>query len=270
MNRFYALILWFVASAAAFAGDLTRDAQVKALRATLQKQLPNTTITSIEESSVPGIYEVWMGQNVAFVSPASPTFFIVGRVIDTSSMTDITGPKLAAARGATAKTESSQVDRIDVQSLPVNDALKKVHGNGKRTLYVFSDPSCGYCRRLEPELARLQDATVYTFVVPFQGASVPQAVLCSPDPQRTWDAVMAGGNAPAAVPAPCSTPLDRNLVLARRLGVSGTPTIFYADGTRTSGYVQVQELERRIAATSSPQRISAPSVANTAPTGEQR
>lgn len=47
--------------------------------------------------------------------------------------------------------------------------------------------------------------------------------------------------------ADCQTPLDRNLQLARQLSVSGTPTIFYADGSRTSGYVDVAEVERRIA-----------------------
>jgi len=48
--------------------------------------------------------------------------------------------------------------------------------------------------------------------------------------------------------AECATPLERNLRLARQLGVNGTPTIFYADGTRTTGYVPGAEVERRIAA----------------------
>ena len=48
--------------------------------------------------------------------------------------------------------------------------------------------------------------------------------------------------------ADCATPLDRNVQLARQLGVNGTPTIFYADGTRTTGYVPGAEIERRLAA----------------------
>ena len=47
--------------------------------------------------------------------------------------------------------------------------------------------------------------------------------------------------------ADCATALDRNVQLARQLGVNGTPTIFYADGTRTTGYVPGAEIERRLA-----------------------
>ena len=137
----------------------------------------------------------------------------------------------------------------DIGRLPLQDALKVVHGTGARTLYAFSDPACSFCRRLEPELAKLQDVTVYTFLLPFQGRQLPQAVLCSPDPVKSWQAVMLNADTTGLnSQAECATPLERNLQLARQLGVNGTPTIFYADGTRTTGYVPGAEVERRIAA----------------------
>ena len=138
-----------------------------------------------------------------------------------------------------------------------------MRGNGARTLYVFSDPACQYCRRLEPELAKLQDVTIYTFVVPFLGRQLPQSVLCAADPAKAWQALMVNGDSTGLAPqAECRSPIDRNLALARQLGVSGTPTLFYADGSRTAGYVGVAEVERRIAVgrrCRAPQ-VSAPSV----------
>jgi thiol:disulfide interchange protein DsbC len=52
---------------------------------------------------------------------------------------------------------------------------------------------------------------------------------------------------PAALRAPeCDNPLDRNLALAQRLTVQGTPTLVWADGTRTDGYVDRTVLLARL------------------------
>lgn len=221
-------------------------AEEAALLTMLQKAYPSTRFTSVSASQVPGVFEVWMGPNVAFVSADNPRFFIFGRLVDAQSMTDLTAQKLQQAQRERADTDGEP--KVDLAKLPLTDAIRTVLGSGARQLYVFSDPGCGYCRRLEPELAKLKDATIYTFVVPFQGRQLPQMVMCSQDPAKAWHALMVKGDSSALTGhAECQTPLDRNLQLARQLSVSGTPTIIYADGTRTSGYVDVAEVERRVA-----------------------
>lgn len=221
-------------------------AEEAALLTTLQKAYPSTRFTSVSASQVPGVFEVWMGPNVAFVSADNPRFFIFGRLVDAQTMTDLTGPKLQQAQRERGDVDAEP--RVDVAKLPLSDAIRTVLGNGARKLYVFSDPGCGYCRRLELELAKLKDTTIYTFVTPFQGRQLPQLVMCSLDPSKAWHALMVKGDSGAlSNQADCQTPLDRNLQLARQMSVSGTPTIFYADGSRTYGYVDVAEVERRIA-----------------------
>jgi thiol:disulfide interchange protein DsbC len=51
-------------------------------------------------------------------------------------------------------------------SLPLKDAFTIVRGNGKRKLAVFEDPNCGYCKRFERDLQKVDNVTVYMFLYP--------------------------------------------------------------------------------------------------------
>jgi thiol:disulfide interchange protein DsbC len=58
---------------------------------------------------------------------------------------------------------------------------------------------------------------------------------------------MVGGKAPAAAPDGCKDPLEQNVTLGKSLGINGTPTIIFTDGTRAAGALPVPMIEQRLA-----------------------
>jgi thiol:disulfide interchange protein DsbC len=205
------------------------------VRSELQKKIgPNTKIKSVSQSPISGIYEVLVGNEV-FYTDANSKYLIQGEIIEIATGKNITEQKQA------------DLNRIKWSELNPSNALKVVRGNGSRQLAVFSDPNCGYCKRLEKSLQQLDNVTIYTYLIPILSADSTQKskqIWCSADPQKTYIDWMINGITPSGK-SDCTTPLDKNMAFAKTYGITGTPTIFFTDGSRFPGAVQITDIEKK-------------------------
>lgn len=193
---------------------------------------PNTRIDAIAPSAIPGLFEVVMGKNVAYVEP-SGRYALFGHLYDMQAQRDLTADR---------KTD---LDRVDVRLLPRDLAIRTVRGSGERTLFVFSDPQCGFCKALEQSLVELDNVTVYTFLTPILGPEskrLAAAISCSPVPAEAWAAWMRKSEQPRPAAAGCAGNGEAVEKLAQSLGVSGTPTLVASDGRKNAGAMSAQQL----------------------------
>jgi thiol:disulfide interchange protein DsbC len=119
----------------------------------LQALYPATRFGAVNPTPWPGVFEVVMGANLAYVDE-SGQYFLFGHLFDMKAQRDLTAERKDA------------LARIDFAALPLADAMKDVRGTGARTLAIFSDPDCPYCLKLETEIKSLTDVTIYTFLMP--------------------------------------------------------------------------------------------------------
>ncbi|PUA18833.1 DsbC family protein [Glaciimonas sp. PCH181] len=134
------------------------------------------------------------------------------------------------------------------ESLPLDKAIKRVKGNGKRHVAVFSDPNCGYCKHLETELANLDNVTVYTFMFPFlspNSKAKASDMLCAKDPVAAWGDWMLHGKA-AEKNEQCAPKVQELLDIGQRFGITGTPVMIFADGTRSNGFIRANAIEKNL------------------------
>ena len=209
------------------------------IKKTLQKHLgAGTPIETISKTPYSGLYEVKIGAEIVYTD-AEGKYIFIGRIVEAESSKDLTEARL------------EEVNKIKFTDLPLDLAAKSVKGNGKRVIAVFEDPNCGYCKRFRKTLNEINDVTVYTFMYPILGEDSKTKVKniwCSADRAKAWDDWMLNAKVPAAAPSSCSAAANDKVVeIGRKLGVSGTPTVFFTDGTRVPGALDAKKLEAKLA-----------------------
>ena len=233
---------WLVAlavCAASVAGPQAR-ADEAAIRKNLAERLPDfPKIDEVNKTAIPGLFEVRIGTEVLYTDERGD-HLIEGTLIDTKTRANLTQARV------------DKLTAIDFAALPLKDAIVVKQGNGSRKLVVFADPNCGYCKKFETDLQKVKDVTVYTFLYPILGGDSPEKsrnIWCAKDNAAAWRDWMIRATVPARSMGECDTSaLQRNVALAKKHRVNGTPAVVFEDGKRVPGAIPPEQVEKMLAA----------------------
>jgi thiol:disulfide interchange protein DsbC len=221
--------------AATLVAAFSVSAQEATIRKNLGERIPQLKkIDEVTKSPMPGLFEIRVNGTDIFYTDAEGNFLVQGNLIDTKQRRNLTEERI------------DKLTAISFDSLPIKDAFTIVRGNGKRKLAVFEDPNCGYCKRFEHDLQKVDNVTIHMFLYPILSADSAEKskhIWCAKDKAKSWQDWMVRDQLPKT--ASCdSAAIERNVELGRKYKITGTPTLVFVDGTRVPGAISTAQVDK--------------------------
>ena len=236
MNRTVKTLLLSLVAVA----SLNALAQDAAIRKNLAERVPQLkAIDEVTKTAIPGVYEVRVNGTEIYYTDAQANYLIQGNLIDTKQRRNLTEERV------------EKLTASKFYALPFKDAFTIVRGNGQRKMAVFEDPNCGYCKRFERDLQKIDNVTIYMFLYPILGPDSTEkskAIWCAKDKGQTWQDWMVREQPLPTTVAMCDTnALARNVEFGRTYKIQGTPTLVFSNGARVPGAIDAKQVEKYLA-----------------------
>jgi thiol:disulfide interchange protein DsbC len=208
----------------------------------LRRLVPDREVGPADASPVPGIFRVKVGPSHVYLT-TDGAYAFTGDLLDLRTGENLTERQRGRERLAL------------LERFPEEDLVwYPAGGREKARLLVFTDVTCPYCRKLHEEVPALRREGVSVGYIPFprggadgKGAAELRAVWCASDRANALD--IAKGVADGELSdATCKAgdAVAAGYRLGARLGVRGTPTIVFPDGTVVGGYANAKALLARL------------------------
>ena len=200
----------------------------------VKSRLPNLPISEIRETPFAGFYEVTFGARVIYVN-SDASFLFQGNMVDLIGRVDLTQERLTSL-------QMQSINSVGEENMLVYTAKE----NQNRSITVFTDVDCGYCRRLHSEIDTLLENGVNVRYLMFPRAGIDssshqtlESIWCADDPLEAMTTAKAGQ---PIEQKSCENPILDHMELASEVGLRGTPLIYLDDGTMIPGYREATEL----------------------------
>ena len=209
------------------------------IAATVAKMAPGAPVQSLEQTPIAGLYQVVVQGQVLYMT-GDGRYIIQGDAFDVATHTPLNNVTLNRLR------------REAIAKLSPDLMIRFAPPHPKYTVTVFTDVDCPYCRAFHANIDKINKlgiAVDYLFW-PRTGLGTPSArkatdVWCAADRQAALTRAFEG-DTPRFTE--CKSPVAHDFHLGVDLGVDGTPTVIADNGMVLGGYVDPQELLRRLQA----------------------
>jgi thiol:disulfide interchange protein DsbC len=221
-------------------GSSIVSADEAAIRKAAQAKFPRANIQSITKLPYMGLYEIVVNGEIVYSDENFDYIIYEGNIIDVKNDRNFT------------EERKRKLAMIPFDELPLDLAFKRVKGKGERKMALFTDPDCPFCKRIEGDLAKVDNVTIYMFLFPIDSlhpnaTDKAKRIWCSPDRNKAWDEYMLKGVTPTAAPT-CDNPVDKLVQFGAQHGINATPTLVFANGDRVPGAISATQIEKLLSA----------------------
>jgi thiol:disulfide interchange protein DsbC len=193
-----------------------------------KKTFPNFKVSDIKKAPIAGLYELEGGGNIIYFDP-NAVLLIFGEILNKD------GKNLTLER-------RNEIAAKKLEQIPLDKAVKI--GNGRKTVVLFTDPDCPYCRKVSEYFKTAKDITQYVFFYPLtqihpNSEMKAKYILSQKDPGKAYYEVMSGVLDKADAnkmksDEKAASRLAEHMILASKMGVSGTP-VMWINGKYVTG-----------------------------------
>lgn len=217
---------------------VTQSAEIAAVKAKLSQTL-GFNVASIKSSPMPGVVEVLTDQGLFYAS-ADGNFLLHGKMYGLGdNVSNLTEESLAQVR----------VDGM----VKFSDAMIVYPAkNEKHVVTVFTDITCGYCRKMHEQMSAYNDKGITVRYLAYPRAGVKErngsysqgfkdlrSIWCHEDAQTALTKAKTGSSVAARI---CEAPIEEEFNFGRQVGVTGTPAIMLENGMMVPGYQDPDKL----------------------------
>ena len=207
----------------------------------LKPFFPEIQSENISPSQLDGYYEVILTDpfiDVIYIS-TDGKYVIQGAVTDLELMTNISTNRI------------SEIKLDILESISDNDKIIFRAKEEKYVINVFTDVDCPYCAKLHANMKQMNDLgiTVKYLASPLEqlhpnAQSAMEKIWCAEDKAIAIHNYKSKKQLPDS--PECINPVAEQLAISKQLGVNGTPSIFFENGTNLPGYLPPNDLLNRI------------------------
>lgn len=211
----------------------------KIVRDKIEIFFPGIQIDSLEKTPITGLYELMVDDEIVYVSEE-------GRYLIRGDLLDLDHNKRNLTELKKGQKRLRLVNQVDASTMIVFRPKET-----KKTITVFTDIDCGYCRKFHEGVPTLNQAGVAVRYMAFpragEGSATYQAMVrvwCSKNPRAAMTKAKQGY--PITDPSCQNHPIDKHLAVVQALGLTGTPAIMFEDGMLIPGYLPPGQLLERL------------------------
>ena len=196
-------------------------------------------INKVKPSAMPGLVELITNQGL-FYATADGKFFIQGKLYGLGhTVTNYSEESLAQVR----------VDGMDTFS----DAMIVYPAkNEKHVITVFTDITCGYCRKMHEQMDDYNDKGITVRYLAYPRSGIKdrsgqysegfkdlRSIWCNENPEEALTKAKMGSSVAQRI---CDKPIEDEFNFGRQVGVNGTPAIILEGGMMVPGYKEPEAL----------------------------